>query len=126
MTNWNAIAADWASESWIAVGYRPDDTPAVAVYDDIDTLWSEHDETASRIIVDIPIGLCESKNADEICCRETDGELTRQCNDLARSYLGPRYRSVFTAPCREAAHKAAADPAFAAVNATNKTNTGNG
>ena len=59
-------------------------------------------------------------------CVETDGELSRRCDDLARQVLGPRSSSVFTAPCRDAAKKAVGEAEYSEVNETNKDRTGKG
>jgi len=122
---WRYVGVDWDSGAWIAVGY-PDTGPAEsAVFETIQELWREHGPTAERIVVDVPIGLCESREAADGCV-ETDGELSRRCDDLARQVLGARSSSVFTAPCRDAA-KAAADGApYGEVNETNRERTGKG
>jgi predicted RNase H-like nuclease len=122
---WCYIGVDWDSGAWVAVGYPETGQAESAVFDTIEDLWREHGEAAERIVVDVPIGLCESHDAADGCV-ETDGELSRRCDDLARQVLGPRSSSVFTAPCRDAA-KAAADGAeYSEVNETNKDRTGKG
>lgn len=124
-TPWTNIGVDWDSGAWIAVGYPDQGDPAVAMFDTIEALWATHGATAERIVVDVPVGLCESCEIPAGCV-ETNGELSRRCDDLARSVIGPRSSSVFTAPCREAARAAAAGAAYTDVNQTNKARTGKG
>lgn len=124
------VGVDWSSGAWVAVIYSDDDdTPAVEVRDEIRAIWEEYEKTAKCIIVDVPIGLCESLESDDCPCVEADGELSRRCDNLARDVIGPRSSSVFTAPARGTAKKAAADGdkiEYAAVNRTNKKLTGKG
>lgn len=127
MTERTAIGVDWASGSWLAVVFSGSDLSETKVFDEIETLWDTYQETADRIVVDVPIGLCESREAATYCCEETDGELSRRCDDLARTVISPRSSSVFTPPAREAARMAARDDdSYSAVNALNKELTGKG
>lgn len=126
MSEWKHIGADWSSGSWVAVGYNNDGTPDVGVYDDIQHLWDEHGESANQIVVDIPIGLCESKNDEEHRCDKKDGQLSRRCDDLARKHLGSRSSSVFTTPCRMAAQMSVRGEEYTEVNSANKRHTGKG
>jgi predicted RNase H-like nuclease len=133
VTAWTHVGVDRAAGAWVAVGYATD-TPAVSVHDCIADLWAAHGSTAERVVVDVPIGLCESldaklgtdSDAADCGCVATDGELSRRCDDLARQVLGPRSSSVFTPPCREAARLAADGAPYAEVNATNRRHTGKG
>jgi len=122
---WRHVGVGWDSGSWIAVGYPRAGPVGAAVFDSIGDLWREHGSVADRIVVDVPIGLCGSRGAPGGCV-ETDGELSRRCDDLARRVLGPRSPSVFTPPCRDAARAAAAGAAYGEVNATNRERTGKG
>jgi predicted RNase H-like nuclease len=122
---WRYIGVDWDSGAWVAVGYSDTGRAEPAVFDTIEDLWREHGTPAERIVVDVPIGLCESHDAADGCV-ETDGERSRRCDDLARTVLGPRSSSVFTAPCRDAATAAADGAEYSDVNETNKDRTGKG
>jgi predicted RNase H-like nuclease len=122
---WRYIGVDWDSGAWVAVGYSDTGRAEPAVFDTIEDLWREHGTPAERIVVDVPIGLCESHDAADGCV-ETDGECSRRCDDLARTVLGPRSSSVFTAPCRDAATAAADGAEYSDVNETNKDRTGKG
>lgn len=107
--------------------YSGAESPDARIFDDIQKLWDEHGESAGRIVVDVPIGLCDANDADECRCEKTDGELSRRCDDLARPVIGSRSSSVFTAPCREAAKLAAdEESAYTDVNAKNRAGTGKG
>lgn len=120
------LGVDWSSGSWVAVGYGDYDTPLVDVYDDIEGVWIDHEGVAERIVVDVPIGLCETRESDDCRCEETDGELSRMCDDIARSFIGPRSSSVFTAPCQKAARMAAGGEPYETVNEANRDATGKG
>lgn len=125
MTEWASIGVDWADGGWIAVGYSPRGDWHAATYDDIKSLWEDQGETATRILVDIPIGLCDGTDSST-GCREIDGELSRQCDDRARDVLGDRHPTVFTPPCRQAVGEAVAGNQYAAVAETNEAVTGKG
>jgi len=127
MTRSAAIGVDRAAGSWLAVVYSGNGFSESQLFDDIETLWDTYEESADRILVDVPIGLCETRKADECCCEVTDGELSRHCDDLARTVIGSRSSSVFTSPARESAQKAAGDEySYSDVNALNKELTGKG
>ncbi len=87
------VGVDWARGSWLAVAFDDDGYAETQVFDEIGDLWYHYEETATRILIDVPIGLIEEG---------TDG---RECDRLARTVLGPRHRSVFTPPVREATRK---------------------
>lgn len=110
------LGVDRCSDGWLAVGYATDDTdPDAAVYDTIDALWDAHAD-AERIVVDVPIGLRDwGDDAD-----------SRRCDDLARAIVGPRYRSVFTAPSRPAVERAVTGATPLDVSQTNREVTGKG
>jgi predicted RNase H-like nuclease len=124
-TPWRYVGVDWDSGAWIAVGYPETGRPAADAFETIEELWRAHGETAERIVVDVPIGLCGAHEAADGCV-ETDGELSRRCDDLARQVLGPRSSSVFTAPCRDAAAAAAAGADYDELNRINRDRTGKG
>lgn len=123
---WRDIGADRADGSWIAVGYTANGAVEAALFDNIGDLWNAHGVTARRIVVDVPIGLCGSRDDDPACCVETDGERSRRCDDLARPVIGPRSSSVFTAPSRPAARLAAEGAEYSEVNEMNRSHTGKG
>lgn len=123
--SWRHVGVDWDSGEWIAVGYTEDGEPEAKVYDEIETLWDDHEDSANRIVVDVPIGLCGDKDTPE-GCEKNDGELSRKCDDLARKVIGARYPSVFTPPCREAAKEAAKGADYSEVNEINENITGKG
>ncbi len=87
------VGVDRGKEAWVAVAFDADGYDHTALFEEIGELWQAYEETASLILVDMPIGLIE------------DGESSRECDELARSVLGPRSRSVFTPPVREATRK---------------------
>jgi predicted RNase H-like nuclease len=123
---WHHVGVDWANGAWVAVGYPTDGPPGVAVYDTIEQCWNAHGDTADQIVVDIPIGLC-SAETDTPCCDINGGERSRRCDDVARSVVRPRWSSVFTAPCREAAELAADDDAaYRDISDRNREVTGKG
>lgn len=123
---WSYIGVDRDGSEWIAVGYSDDHSIGAAVFETIDELWSDHRDHADRIVVDVPVGLCSSLDDSDPCGRKADGELSRHCDDLARTVIGSRFSSVFTAPCREAMEIAAKGAPYSEVNATNKDKTGKG
>lgn len=122
------VGVDWSSGAWVAVQYSDvDETPTVEVHDQIRTVWEAYEDTAKRIVVDVPIGLCTSLKSDDCPCVKEDGELSRACDDLARDVIGPRSSSVFTAPAREATKLAADEETeYTKVSETNKDLTGKG
>lgn len=123
---WSYIGVDRDGTDWITVGYSDQCSIGATVYETIDELWATHSDNADLIVVDTPIGLCGSRHDTDPCGKETDGELSRHCDDLARSAIGPRSSSVFTAPCREAVEKSVNGAAYSEVNETNKHHTGKG
>ena len=122
------VGVDWSSGVWLAVAYSDDrDDPEGFVAEEISEVWTEYGASASRIVVDVPIGLCEpDESGDGGCVVDEDGQLSRECDDLGRSVIGDRYRSVFTAPCREAARLAADGIEHAEVSDVNRSVTGKG
>lgn len=121
------VGVDWSAGAWVTVVYSDKtDAPEVEIFDEIQELWDAYGETSHRIVIDVPIGLCESLDADECPCLEEDGELSRECDDLARRVVGKQYRSVFTAPARGAAELGAEDKEYAEITEKNRELTGKG
>ncbi|GGN98549.1 DUF429 domain-containing protein [Haloarcula pellucida] len=87
------VGVHWSGESWLAVAFDADGYDHTAVFEGIGDCWSRYEETASQILVDVPVGLVES------------GDPVRRCDALARSVLGPRRAAVFDPPVREATRK---------------------
>lgn len=80
------------SDVWLAVAYDEDGYDHAAVFDGVGELWTEYEDDAARIAVDVPIGL------------ETDAA-PRPNERAARELLGSRSERVLGAPVREAARK---------------------
>ncbi len=93
------VGADRAGGAWLAVAFDGTTFEEAAVFDEIGDMWQHYEDTATRILLDVPIGLVES------------GDPTRPPDDLARSVLGPRSSTVFTPPVREATRKRRYDAA---------------
>lgn len=87
------VGVDWSGDAWLAVSFDTDGYDHTRLFGEIGELWQFYEEQSPRILIDIPIGLVES------------GESGRECDRVARSVLGPRSRSVFTPPVREATRK---------------------
>ena len=122
------VGVDWASGAWVTVVYSSTSTtPKIEVFDTIREVWDAYGESSHRIVVDVPIGLCEDRDAGDCSCVEDDGEISRECDALARSVIAGRYRSVFTPPARKTAHLAAdGDVDYAEITEKNKDLTGKG
>jgi len=102
-------------------------TPEVDVFDTIREVWDVYGETSHRIVVDVPIGLCEARDAEDCFCVEDNGEIFRACDALARSVIADRCRSVFTPPARKSAWLATdGDMVHAEITEKNKDLTGKG
>ncbi len=86
------VGVDWSRAGWLAVAFSGRSFDHAAVFPEIGDLWHRYEETADRILVDVPIGLRESEGG-------------RECDSLARTAVGPRSASVFTPPVREATRK---------------------
>lgn len=131
------VGVDWSSGSWLAVAYSDSGYEHTKVFEEttltdessastgINRLWQTYSDSAKRIIIDVPIGLCESFSENN-CCEDSEGKLSRGCDSLARSVVGPQYRSVFTPPARKAAHEAAVGKSHDTVNEINRKLTGKG
>lgn len=87
------LGVDWSGEAWLAVVFDAEGYDHTAIFEEIGELWHEYAERATRVLVDVPIGLRE------------EGDSPRPCDELAREVLGPQRRSVFRPPVREATRK---------------------
>ncbi len=107
---------DWARGQWLVVGLTRTDEITVDVEPDFEALMET--SGGSQVVVDVPIGLLEGRD------RDGDEPVRRRCDVAARKYIGPRYRSVFPAPSRLAAHRAADDRPYDEVADVNQEVTG--
>ncbi|MHA1522417.1 MAG: DUF429 domain-containing protein [Promethearchaeota archaeon] len=87
------IGIDGCKVGWISAKISTEDSEnhlTFSVFSTIKLAWPQI-EDASRILIDIPIGLTERKI------------FPRECDHLARKALGwPRSASIFPSPCRNA------------------------
>lgn len=82
---------DWARKGWFAVFLTADGDCEGDFYPTLWNLWRDRGDDISRMLVDIPIGLCEEKK--------------RACDVAAKAYIGPRQQSsLFYTPIREAVY----------------------
>lgn len=93
------IGVDWASKGWLGVILRDEGWEA-DLFPSIWSLWKYHSD-ATRILVDIPIGL------------PTVDTGKRACDIKAKEILKERHRSVFYAPIRDAVYETNLDAAKA-------------
>lgn len=124
-TPWRHVGVDWDSGGWVAVGYTDDGDPGVDTYGTFEEVWEEHGDTAKRIVVDIPVGLCDGSDRHDGCI-EHGGSRSRKCDRLARTVIGPRSSSVFPAPSRAAVEQSDDDSSFSELNDINRRQTGKG
>jgi len=90
------IGVDRASKGWLGVVLRDNGTWETDHFPTIWSLWKGHSD-ASRIFIDIPIGLPASSK--------------RACDVEARQKLGRQGRSIFYTPVREAVYEQNLDEA---------------
>jgi predicted RNase H-like nuclease len=95
------VGADGCKAGWFTILLTENNDWKVDVFPDVSSLWNKYN-SASVILLDVPIGLRER------------GHEERKCDKKARELLGPkRASSVFPAPCRSAiyaeSHKKASD-----------------
>ncbi|PSP86607.1 DUF429 domain-containing protein [Halobacteriales archaeon QS_1_68_17] len=102
----NYVGVDWAAGRWVAVALDGDGGE-VSVHPTLLTVWHAH-SGADLVLVDVPIGL------------PADGR--RECDELAREYLGERASSVFLTPVREAVSA----ESYAEASRRNRERTGDG
>lgn len=77
---------------WLAVAYTVGGFDHAAVFDSVGELWTQYEESAARIAIDVPIGL-ESSTAP------------RPNEQLLGELLGDRAEAAVRAPVREATRK---------------------
>ena len=82
------VGADGCRTGWFAVRREDDGQACFDVFESVADLWDQWGD-ASLLLLDIPIGLTDSKEP-------------RRCDAVARRLLGRRRSSVFTPPCRAA------------------------
>lgn len=87
------VGADWAGHGWFGVVFDDAGNWWADLYPSILSLWKYHSD-ASRILVDVPIGL------------PTPEIGRRRCDVRAKEVLGERHSSVFYAPVRDAVYEA--------------------
>ncbi len=84
------VGVGWASNGWFGVVLRDDGSWETDHFPTVWSLWKRHSD-ASRILIDIPIGL------------PADGK--RDCDVEARQKLGRQGTSVFYTPLRKAVYE---------------------
>lgn len=83
------VGVDGCPGGWVAAGVDGDGSWSYGLADSFESLWNHLDQsTLVRVLVDIPIGLCENR--------------VRECDEAARDLLGCRWNSVFRTPVRSA------------------------
>ncbi len=86
------VGAVAREDAWLAVAYTAEEYDHTAVVDGIGELWTRYEETATRIAIDVPIGLGSTTSP--------------RANELAaRKLLGGRSDAIVPAPVREAVKK---------------------
>lgn len=93
MTDPLYVGVDWSESGWFAVAFDGSGFDHAEVFNEVGGVWAAYEETADRILVDVPVGLRE------------DGQAERPPETAARAVLGPRASAVVTPPVREAARK---------------------
>lgn len=91
------VGVDWARTGWFAVIARDGEWSA-GFYPTIWSVWKYHSD-ADRILVDVPVGLPSAEQG------------RRACDEEAKAYLGPRHRSLFYTPVRDAVYEPNLDAA---------------
>lgn len=84
------VGLDWASKGWFGVILRDDNSWETDHFPTIWSLWKHHSD-ASRILIDIPIGLPSTSR--------------RACDVEAKRALDQQGRSVFYTPIRDAVYE---------------------
>jgi len=79
--------------TWVAVAFDRSGFDHAATFDGIGDLWFRYEDDAESILVDVPIGLVEESEGD------------RECDDLARTVVGPLADEIVAPPAREALRK---------------------
>jgi predicted RNase H-like nuclease len=87
------VGTGLCADGWVAVVHRTDGFDHAGVFAEFGALWGRYEEVADRIAVPVPVGLTEG------------GDDPRPPERLVRELLGPRRRTVYDAPVREATRK---------------------
>lgn len=77
---------------WLAAAHTPEAFDHAAVFEGVGALWSQYEESAAAIAIDVPIGLETTRSP-------------RPNEQTAAAHLGDRRGVVVPAPVREAARK---------------------
>ncbi len=83
------LGIDGCKAGWIAIGLSENGSYEADYVQDISTFWSKYGDNATRVLIDMPIGLSSDK----------EGRLTEAS---ARKILKGRRSSVFSVPSRKA------------------------
>lgn len=86
------IGVDWAARGWFGVVLDDDGDWDADLFPSVWSLWKYHSD-ATRILVDVPIGLPSRSQG------------RRECDEAAKDFLKRRQRSVFYTPVREAVYE---------------------
>lgn len=88
------VGVDGIPGGWIAVVYDEAGFSTAEPFDHVEALWETYGAEATRVLIDVPIGLREDSNAK------------RSCDAEARRLLSPdRHSSVFPPPVRAAVYE---------------------
>jgi predicted RNase H-like nuclease len=87
------VGVDRSVDGWVAVAFDRNGFDHAEVFEEVGQLWTRYEEIATRILIDVPVGLVEDESGG------------RECDSLARDILGPRSAAVLTPPVREATRK---------------------
>ena len=86
------VGATWATRGWFTTASDTADRWVCDVYPSVWSLWRAHQD-ATRILLNIPIGLPEPTGS------------RRACDEHAKRLLGERHPGVFYAPVRPAVYQ---------------------
>lgn len=81
------VGVDWASGCWVVVEATTE-TTNISTEPSLLNVWHEYGDQANEILVDIPIHL--------------ESEVSRECDQEAKDFLGPRGSTVFWTPNSDA------------------------
>lgn len=94
------VGVDWGGKRWV-VATETDGNVGISAQPSVQAVWDLHSD-ADQILIDIPIGLPETRS-----------DSPRPCDEEARDYLsGTRYSTVFDVPCRRAVQTSDYDTAL--------------
>lgn len=79
--------------TWVAVTFDRNGYDHAATFDGVGDLWFRYEDDAAAIFLDVPIGLLD----------EADGD--RNCDELARTVVGPLADEIVAPPARKALRK---------------------